>query len=710
MCESDNTIKKVINCNGCSSCSQKCPTAAITMEYNAEGFLYPVVDPDKCIHCGACTTACPECNPPRQQKIPKVCYAVQCDDELRMQASSGGVFPQIARIILEQGGYVAGAVYAKDFSVKHIVSNQMEDIQAMQTSKYVQSDLRELLPRIQELLDSDQTVLFTGCACQTAAVQAFLGKEYDNLYTIDVACHGVPSPGVFRDHVQEISNRIGAIDKLNFRDKKMSGWNSELSYVLQSGETLVDRNGIYMYAFLNNIILRKSCYNCSFKEKKNSDMSIADFWGIQQILPDFEDGLGTSYVTVNSVKGLQLYQLLNSSAKKMSQLPNAKAICFNPSIIHSVNEEAIRTLFFENRKGKSLIKDLHLAWSKVKYDIGLVLWWSPNYGNAMTNYALYITLAKKYRVLAINNMFLQPQQRFSVFARKYYRCSSEYFPANATELVGRCCDTYVVGSDQTWNAAFEELMKCGNYYQLDFVPEDRRKISYAASFGMASAAPGSERASLYQRFDHISVREKFGVSVCREKYGVDAEWVLDPVFLLDVTDYEKLINQSKEDSENFSEKYVLGYILNPTLEKRMACEEAAHLLGGAKIIYVNETSSMTEVDTYNAVLQSNIKGGLDIEDWLAYLKHADFIVTDSFHGTCFSLIFHKLFLTFVNRQPDRFELFDSFTGVSKRIVRKYAKSNLIQFFDEIDYDLIDRELEKMRSHSREWLEMAVSGT
>lgn len=702
------TINVVTNCNGCSACSHKCPVSAIAMEYNKEGFLYPVINQEKCIHCGACVNACPECTSPMQRKVPALCYAVQCEDNLRMQASSGGVFPQIARMFLQQGGYVAGAIYTDDFSVKHIVSNKLEDIEAMQTSKYVQSDLRGLYPQIQELLDKDQLVLFTGCACQTAAIQSYLGKEYKNLYTVDVACHGTPSPGVYHDYVKELCREEGKIQSINFRNKKISGWNSELTYTLKNGKTLAEPKRTYMFAFLNDIILRKSCHNCSFKEQKNSDMTMADFWGIQEICPDFEDGLGTSYISINSVKGLDLYHLLKSSACKMIQLPNKTATRYNPNIVSSAKEKKIRTIFFENRDGTSLLKDLHRAWAQPKFDIGLTLWWSSNYGNAMTNYALYITLAKKYNVLAINNMFLFASQRFDTFAKKHYQCSSEYFPRNATNLVGQCCDTYIVGSDQTWNVALEKMMKCGNYYQLDFVPDDRKKVSYAASFGMASAAPESDTASLYKRFDHISVREKFGVAVCKDNYGVDAEWVLDPVFLLNQEDYDELISESKQPKENFERKYVLGYILNPTPEKRMACEDAARLLGGVEIIYVNESSSVTEVDTYNDILQKDIKGGLNIEDWLRYLKNADFIVTDSFHGTCFSLLFHKLFYAFVNRQPDRFQLFDSFTGVSNRITRNYVKADLVKYFDDLDYNLIDKELGNLRRHSIEWLEKALS--
>ena len=213
-----------------------------------------------------------------------------------MNASSGGVFPLLAQHMLDRGGYVAGAVFDKNFKVRHIVSNQKKDIRALQTSKYVQSDTSKVYFRIRELLEEGKEVLFTGCACQVAGLKAFLMKPYENLCTMDVVCHGVPSVKVYEGYLREFVRREGKIDELNFRKKSVFGWSTNLYVRFASGREYRPKGrGLYLSCFLSDWILRESCYHCEFKKMKYSDLTAADFWGIQNLEKGFEDGKGSPY-------------------------------------------------------------------------------------------------------------------------------------------------------------------------------------------------------------------------------------------------------------------------------------------------------------------------------------------------------------------------------------------------------------------------------
>lgn len=699
-------VTGVCNCIGCANCVEACPVGAVSMKESADGFLYPSIDEDKCIHCGKCLSKCPTQLDLPCTANPRTCYAVQLGEAARAGSSSGGVFPALAYAVLNQGGYVAGAVFDSDWKVKHIVSNRPEDIEEMRSSKYVQSDISGVYPEIEKLLKQEKTVLFTGCTCQTAALSAFLGKEYDNLYLLDVVCHGVPSPKIFREYLQEFISKYGKIEEIKFRNKQIFGWQPGLYIKFADGREYAGKNtDMFLYGFLCNWYLRENCYECEFKSSKYSDITIGDFWGVQNVLPGVEDGNGTSFMTINTKKGVLLYQMIKDEIYRIESCLTDSAVPYNPCIVRPSLKNKDRELFFQNTKGKTLTEKIFNTYASIHFDIGLVLWWSPNYGNALTNFALYKTLSKKYNVLAFDNEYLYPPGRFKRFAKDYYNLSSDYFLTGSTHLLQNSCDTFIVGSDQAWNVFFERQFDCGKYYQLDFVEDKKRKLSYGASFGMRGAEPPVDYAADYKRFHRISVREAFGVDICREQYGVDAEHVLDPVFLLNAEEYGAVADNSKLQED---EPFIMAYLLNPTPEKRTACKKIKELLGGIKIINVSENSSETR-DLYRHVLEfDNVQGDIEVEDWLYYMKNCQYVITDSFHGTCFSVIFQKPYIAFVNRQPDRFQVFDKFSGASDRIFKPGEEIDYEKMTENLDYQTIGSQLEQEKQKSLAWLEEAVN--
>lgn len=704
------TVAGVVNCVGCCGCESVCPVGAITMTENKEGFPYPRVDEDTCILCRKCLKVCPTQQQLTSTPLPERCYALWGDEEAQRDSSSGGIFPLLAEAILNRGGCVVGAVYGKNFRVHHLVSNQKEDIFRMRSSKYVQSDTRGVFAEIKKRLDEGTEILFSGCACQVAGLKGFLGKEYPKLYTVDVVCHGVPSPRVFESYLKEHERQAGPIKEVNFRKKEVLGWKSGIFIQFRDGRAYTAKGyDPYMAVFLNDWGLRESCYQCEFKAAKYGDITLGDFWGIERLDTQPEKGGGTSVVTVNTNKGVQLLGDIRSRLKQLKVFPTEKAVLYNPSMLKPVRRRRFRDLFFESfhhqqqlpEKKRCLQQAIVKAFSAVHFDLGLVLWWSPNYGNAMTNYALYKSLEKEYSLLAIDNLTLYPAERFERFARQHYNLSSDYFPRGTRDLVVQSCDAFVVGSDQTWNYYFEQQCNCGKYFQLDFVPDKKKKLSYGASFGMEGAEPPKEEyASYYRRFDGISVREQFGVESCRSLYGAEAVWVLDPVFLLSEQEYEPLVRRAGVCEH---EPFIMAYLLNPTPEKRAACKKIQESLGGIKMINVSENSASERERNRHLLEFENVLGNIEVEDWVYYMKQAAFVVTDSFHGTCFSLIFKKPFLSFVNRQPGRFQVFERFTGISERIVKSIELSKVEKYLEEIDYGIVEKELNEAREASLSWL-------
>ncbi len=699
-------VSGVKNCIGCTGCASVCPVRAIRMEYDQYGFLSPVIEEEKCIHCGKCLMVCPTQKEPESRVIPDICYAAQAPKEEQEKSTSGALFPLLARTVLDAGGYVSGAVYDKDFRVHHIVSNKVGDMESMRSSKYVQSNTTGVYRQIEELLEQGKPVLFSGCPCQVAGLRAFLQKEYDKLYTVDVVCHGVPSPKIYESYLEEFSQKYGRIMEVDFRKKREFGWKTGLYIRFEDGKAYSNKGyEPYLFSFLNDWILRDSCYQCEFKERKYADITLGDFWGVAQLDESMDDGTGTSYVTINSVKGLELFSQIKDKLRTIKIFKTQDAIKYNPSIIRPANRTKFREILFENIQKGTLQNAVGRSFEQIHFDVGLALWWSPNYGNAMTNYALYHVLGKKYLVLALDNMVMSPSGRFKRFAKEYYELSSDYFPWGATGIVKDCCDALVVGSDQTWNFCFEKMFHCGKYFQLDFTDDTVKKISYAASFGMEGAEPPAEEyAEDYRQFNHISVREQFGIDLCREKYGVDAEWVLDPVFLLEEKDYEKLEANAKVKEE---EPFIMAYLLNPTREKREACKKIQEMLGGIKIINVSENSSLKR-DEYRHILEfDNMMGDIEVEDWIYYMKNCRFVITDSFHGTCFAVIFKKRYMTFVNRQPGRFQVFEKFTGAAQRIKQHVDMNSISQYLEDMDYDTIHKELAQERERCLKWLDNAL---
>lgn len=376
------TIKDKHLCCGCSACVQCCPKQCIKMQEDEEGFLYPhVVDTTTCIDCGLCERVCPFFAKGKEGRIPIHTFAAKNkNEEVRANSSSGGLFSLFAEKCIENGGVVFGAHFDDDWNVVHGCASTKDELIKFRGSKYVQSSIGDSYQKAREYLKQGKQVLFSGTSCQIMGLKRFLGKDYSNLFTIDVICHGVPSPKVWKHYLKEIldiahrgknkqfcsiftsvfpenaSPAQGTLEGISFRDKTF-GWRKS-SFALYFAEASADdekkqfrsliandyRNK-YFVAFNLNLTIRHSCFNCPAKGGRcGSDITLADFWGIEEELPAFSDDKGVSLCLCNSEKGFELFEDLNIIKV---ELPLESAVSHNPSWTLSLPTHPKRDYFFK---------------------------------------------------------------------------------------------------------------------------------------------------------------------------------------------------------------------------------------------------------------------------------------------------------------------------------------------------------------------------
>lgn len=305
-----------VDCTGCTACFSVCKKGAIQLQEDFKGFIHPIIDTGRCVGCGMCSNACPILG--THQYIATKQSGFACwskDSEIRKNSSSGGLFTELAKYILDNNGYVVGAALGEDLQVEHVIIDSSEDLYRLMGSKYVQSNTVGIYNKIATLLKSENRpmVLFSGTPCQIDALRHVLKKDYANLYTCDVVCHGVPSPGLWRNYIKwvEEKNNSKLVD-YNFRWKKVSWTFFHSRKSFENGKTIYSDwfRDVWLRLFLSNKGLRSSCYNCRYANmNRPSDITLADFWGFQsQNKKDKKNDKGISLVICNTEQGNQIFE------------------------------------------------------------------------------------------------------------------------------------------------------------------------------------------------------------------------------------------------------------------------------------------------------------------------------------------------------------------------------------------------------------------
>lgn len=344
-------ILKNDKCTGCAACANVCPKNCIKMLADSEGFFYPEIDKKRCIGCDLCKSVCSVYNKSlKNTDRKKQAYACFSKSEnIVKKSSSGGLFFEISKKVIDNNGYVCGAEYDDDFSVRHVMTNKKEFLNRLMKSKYIQSSVNGIYDEIKKALINERQVLFMGTPCQVKGLKLFLKKDYNNLICGEVVCHGVPSYKVLKKYTDYVSNN-SQLKYIDFRDKE-NGWRNysvkmkfenDIEYNISNSECL------FLIGFINNLYLRKSCYQCECKLNSTyADFTLGDLWGADKIVPNIDNNKGISLFISNSDKGDAILKSLSDDIF-IKKLENDDYLNFNPSIIKSSEMNIKRKDFFDN--------------------------------------------------------------------------------------------------------------------------------------------------------------------------------------------------------------------------------------------------------------------------------------------------------------------------------------------------------------------------
>ena len=366
-------IKEKSKCCGCSACVSACPIGCITIEEDEEGFVYPKVDLSACVDCGLCEKVCPIIDSPKSNEKLMEAYAAYTPNEnIRASSSSGGVFSELAGYVIKNGGAVFGAEMDGVSIAEHRCCESEAELKLIRGSKYTQSNIGDAYKKTKEILSEGRMVLFSATPCQVAGLLSYLKKPYDNLYTIDIVCHGVPSAKAWRSYVRFREKHFSSeITGICFRDKKRGWKNYSLSFSLKNGKckTIDAATDPYMIGYISNLYLRPSCYECAFKGNNHvSDITLGDYWGVEKLHPDMNDDKGVSLLIINSSKGNALLE--NAIGNIICEKTDFnKAIKGNRSYFSSSPQAKNRSRFLSSLDNRKRFDSLVNSFCKQKLTI-----------------------------------------------------------------------------------------------------------------------------------------------------------------------------------------------------------------------------------------------------------------------------------------------------------------------------------------------------
>lgn len=687
-----NKIREIIKnkyCNGCQACVSKCPKSAISMLENEDGFLYPQIDSDKCTNCGLCDNVCSYLkNTSNNIKTPE-CYLYTACDEERKNSSSGGVFSVIAKYFIKNGGYVCGAMWDNNWKVKHKIINNLDEVNLLKSSKYIQSDIKNCYKDVEKILKQKEMVFFTGTPCQISGLKNFLGKEYDNLYTMDLICHGVPSPKVLYKYLNENFD-LSKIESVSFRNKVPDGWSVRLS-VKEDGVITKFEKSDFIDLFSNNVILRNSCGECVHnKLPRQGDITVGDFWEIGKYGKYVKDHLGISVVLKNNNKKAKfLLKILKKDAKIIKKTPISAATKRNINIYKSSTLHNKRDEFFMNLDTMSIHENKERILNN-KCDVMMLNFWSSmNYGAILTALGIQSLVEKLgYNGKVINYIDALRKEHIKnsfceKFANKYLNLTTKVETYDDFLELNKNCKMFICGSDQIFNGNIMESHSTDELtpfiYTLDFVSNKNKKISYAGSLGTNYFEGTKDFETLFKHYlaqlDYVSVRE-YETKQILDDYAIDSEVLIDAAFHIPIDKLEKMTSIYKT-----SEKYIAYFGLPYDKDNKNSWKKEV----------ANEVSKYMNLPIKTISINDNT----DVEEWLAFIKNSEFVLSDSYHAIVFAIRFKKRFIQLVrdNHKNCRFTTMYKSLGVIDNSISFYSyKQDITDYFVEQDWENIDKKI------------------
>lgn len=676
-------------CISCSACLHRCSHGAISLVPTGVGFNRIVVDENRCTDCGDCANVCPQLNHPKEEGKPR-CYAGLKDNR-------DNVFHALSKWFIKSDSYICGTLADKDLKIKYRATNDLQSALQMTFSPCFSNEMGDIFVDIESLLKSGSKVLFIGRPCHVQAVENYIG-ENANLYTADILCDGQPSPSICNSYLREISGKktISTLE-CNSEDK-----NSSLTIVFSDGFKKESIKDPFIRAYKRHLAIDGACLSCDYSDHPRAgDITIG-----RCMIHNEPGSENRETIIVNSEKGMQLLKGFDDSGYHIEECPMPSA-----TDVPGMRKE--RRLHPGSNRMADMLKRGHpvskaadycLGW---KYDVGITGFWRVvNYGGVLTYYALYnIILDMGLEPLMIearreSNLPSPPNPKLFEAGYPSYNIAPWYRSKAEEEELNSRVRNFVVGSDQVWNRKFisQEYMEC---YTLDFVHDDRNKVSIASSFG-TDKFEGTESekesfARLLRRFNHVSVREESAASICKG-LGVDAKVIIDPVMICDMKHYEELAEKS---NMVVPELYVFNYMMHYGIFTGM--EAIYKALGYGPITVSNASTNVNERTPFP---RTNIGS---IENWLKCIMNSSFVLTDSFHGTVFSILLKKPFVTLIGAWGnesgvDRMMTLLKWLGLEDRMYRTpydALKSGVLN--RDIDYDAIHQKLDERRKASLKWI-------
>jgi len=715
-------MESLKKCMHCTACEKICPKKAIKLINNDIGMNAKIIDENKCNNCNLCNKICPlNCNYERNNHVKLI--AGFCNNESdRKKASSGGLFYCIASEVIKERGAVYGACFDDGFNVIHQRVTTLNNLKKMRGSKYVQSNLGNSYINVKKDLSEDLYVLFSGTPCQIAGLKKFLGKDYNKLLTVDIVCHGVPSADIWNKYIVELEKKHKSkVINVEFRNKKQGWQNPQMVIKFENNEKISSNvyDNPFGQAFLKNMILQETCYDCNFNCFRNqSDITLGDFWNYKAafLTGDFSKGL--SLIFLNTDKGLEMFEKTRSNLQTFENINMKNAILGNYPIIHPPIPHYNRGKALNDLANKKNVSEVLSKWlderqglSKDEKGVAILnfSFENYNYGANLVAYSLSETIKKLgYNPYVIDYEIynkLNPIERFKTysffqFRSKYLNLTPTMTSSEKAKILNNYFDNFIVGSDQVWRKL---IVRNHLYtYFLDFVKSSKNIIAYAASFGTDKFEGDENEINscqfLLNKFNAISVREKDGVDICENTFDVKPELTLDPTLLLTSDDYCKLIeDDSKEES------YIALYFIQDHENQMINNPELARLFPNKKV--KNIKGAFTEMPYGKEFIYN------DFSNWIKGIKNSDFVITDSYHGVIFSIIFKKQFICLGRKSTSlsRFNsLFDMLKGnTEKRNYRELEEIDNVRKLPKLNYTEIYQNLENKRYQSVKFLKRSL---
>ncbi len=534
--------------------------------------------------------------------------AYNLKEDIRKSSSSGGIFYSLAKYILSQEGIVFGAAWSENWFVDMCYINKIEDLPKLMGSKYLQANIKETFKECKEFLEAGKLVLYSGLPCQLHGLKLFLKKDYKNLILVDIACHGLPLPQLWKDYLETIKRPNTDITSINFRLKDPDWTNYAFEVKYSDGKILKEHHSKnkYMQAFLCDKYLKASCYDCKFKNDFScADITIGDAWGANT---GFDSKNGISFVITRTAAGEDLLNNLDIKKDKIIYNDPSKNGCLKNKIDAKscqYNKDML--------KKKVAIITLHLF---------------DNIGGILQAFALNKLITEAGYIA---ETITWKDSRLLSFAKNNIKLRILNSASDIKNIKENEYDIFVSGSDQIWRKKYTQGEFWDNYITIPFLQFtngwNKTRISYAASIGVAESTWEYNKddcekiKQLLQAFNAVSVREVQSINDCKKYFNIEPKQCIDPTMLLPKENYIELC---KDEPINNNDVFI--YLLDETPEK------------------INIIANYCKENNL-----SYFKNKKSVESWLAAFRDAKYIITDSFHGCIFAIIFNKPFICLYNR-------------------------------------------------------------